>query len=53
MMDDGRRMTEDKMKSYKFEKLEVWQISLALSDVIYEIIKSLPEKEDFNMVGIK
>jgi len=39
------------MKSYKFEKLEVWQISLALSDIIYEIIKSLPKEEDFNLKG--
>jgi len=41
------------MKSYKFEKLEDWQISLALSDVIYELIKLLPKEEDYNMIGIK
>jgi len=44
-------MTEYKMKSYKFEKLEVWQISLVLSDIIYEVIKSLPKEEDFNLKG--
>ena len=44
-------MTDDKMKSYKFDKLEVWQISLVLSDVIYEIIKCLPKEEDFNLKG--
>lgn len=39
------------MNSFKFEKLEVWQISLALSDVIYEMIKRLPKEEDFNLKG--
>ena len=37
------------MKMYKFEKLEVWKISLALSDIIYEIIKRLPKEEEFNL----
>ena len=41
------------MKSYKFGKLEVWQISLALSDVFYELIKRLPKEEDFKMIDIK
>ena len=49
--DDGRQMTEDKRISYKFEKLEVWRISLDLSDVIYEIIKRLPKEEEFNLKG--
>ena len=44
-------MTDDKMKLYKFEKLDVWKISLALSDIIYEIIKCLPKEEDFNLKG--
>ena len=50
--DDGRQMTEDKRISYKFEKLEVWRISLELSDVIYEIIKRLPKEEEFNLKGL-
>jgi four helix bundle protein len=36
-------------KSYKFENLEVWKISLELTDVIYEIIIRLPKEEDFNL----
>ena len=46
MTDDGRGMTE-----YKFEKLQVWEISLELSDIIYAIIKLLPKEEDFNLKG--
>jgi len=34
---------------YKFEKLEVWQLSLELSDHIYEIANTLPEIEKFNL----
>ena len=44
-------MTERKRITYKFEKLEVWQISLELSDVVYEIIKRLPKEEEFNLKG--
>ena len=32
----------------KFEKLEVWQLSLDYIDLIYEIANQLPRSEDFN-----
>jgi four helix bundle protein len=35
--------------TYKFEKLEVWLISLELSDVIYDVAKLLPKSEEFNL----
>ncbi|HBB91850.1 MAG TPA: four helix bundle protein [Bacteroidales bacterium] len=35
--------------TYKFEKLEVWLISLELSDVIYEVAKMLPKSGEFNL----
>lgn len=34
---------------FKFEKLEVWQLSLELQDHIYEIIDLLPEIEKYNL----
>jgi four helix bundle protein len=34
---------------YKFEKLEVWQLSLELSDIVYELDKLLPISEQFNL----
>lgn len=34
---------------YKFEKLEVWQLSLELCDHIYDIANSLPDVEKFNL----
>ena len=34
---------------YKFEDLEVWQISLDLGDSIYEIAAVLPDAERFNL----
>lgn len=34
---------------YKFEDLEVWQISLDLGDFIYEIAAVLPDLERFNL----
>ena len=34
---------------YKFEKLDVWKISLELSDVIYDIAAQLPDIERFNL----
>ena len=45
-------MTERKSRIYKFEGLEVWRISLELSDVIYEVIKRLPKEEEFNLKGL-
>jgi four helix bundle protein len=35
--------------TYKFEKLEVWKISLELNDVTYEISDALPKIEEFNL----
>jgi four helix bundle protein len=34
---------------YKFEKLEVWQISLDYCDLIYAVCEKLPESEKFNL----
>lgn len=34
---------------FKFEKLEVWQLSLDYIDLIYEIAHQLPRPEDFNL----
>ena len=34
---------------YKFEKLDVWKISLDLSDMIYELAAQLPDIERFNL----
>jgi four helix bundle protein len=34
---------------YKFERLEVWQLSLDYIDVIYTIAGQLPKSEDFNL----
>jgi len=34
---------------YKFEKLDVWDLSLDLSDHVYDVAASLPEIEKFNL----
>jgi len=34
---------------YKFEKLEVWELSLEYSDRIYDLAKNLPKIEYFNL----
>ncbi|MBI3500406.1 MAG: four helix bundle protein [Bacteroidetes bacterium] len=36
-------------QEYKFEKLEVWQLSIELFDLVYEIEKQLPKSEQFNL----
>ncbi|MGK7395703.1 MAG: four helix bundle protein [Candidatus Cyclobacteriaceae bacterium M3_2C_046] len=36
---------------FKFEQLEVWQISLDLNDLVYDIIALLPEDEKFNLIS--
>jgi len=36
-------------QQYKFEKLEVWQLAGELFDLVYEIDKSLPKSEQFNL----
>lgn len=35
--------------AFKFEKLEIWQLSIALSDKVYSLIKQLPKSEKFNL----
>lgn len=35
--------------TYKFEKLEVWQISLELNDFVYGLISVLPDNEKYNL----
>jgi four helix bundle protein len=34
---------------FKFEKLEVWQLALEYSDVIYVVAGQLPKNEDFKL----
>jgi four helix bundle protein len=43
-----RRPRKDKM-TYKFENLEVWQLSLEYIDFIYQLADTLPRKEEFNL----
>lgn len=35
--------------AYKFENLEVWQLALEYTDLIYKIAEQLPHSEDFNL----
>ena len=35
--------------AYKFERLEVWQLALEYTDLIYTIAEQLPCSEDFNL----
>jgi four helix bundle protein len=35
--------------TYKFEKLDVWQLSLEYTDLIYTLAKLLPHDEDYNL----
>ncbi|MBM3129111.1 MAG: four helix bundle protein [Chloroflexi bacterium] len=35
--------------SYKFERLEVWQLAMEYSDMIYALAEKLPRSEDFNL----
>jgi four helix bundle protein len=35
--------------TFKFEKLDVWQMSLEYSDLIYGLAEKLPEKEKYNL----
>lgn len=34
---------------FKFEQLDVWQLSLEYSDLIYDVAERLPERERFNL----
>jgi len=35
--------------SFKFEKLEVWQMAMDYLDVVYEVAYLLPKDERFNL----
>jgi four helix bundle protein len=35
--------------AYKFEQLEVWQLAVEYTDVIYAIADQLPRSEDYNL----
>lgn len=35
--------------SYKFENLEVWNLSLDYVDLVYHLADQLPKREDFNL----
>jgi four helix bundle protein len=35
--------------TYKFEKLEVWQLSIEYVDLIYTLAEKLPRSEEFNL----
>ncbi len=37
--------------AYKFERLEVWQLALEYTDLIYAIAEQLPPAENFNLKG--
>ena len=37
--------------TFKFEQLDVWQISLEYSDLIYGLADRLPEKEKYNLAS--
>jgi four helix bundle protein len=49
LTEDGRRKTKEDKVPFKFEKLEVWQLSLDYIDLIYGIANQLPRSEDFNL----
>lgn len=34
---------------YKFEKLQIWQLSMDLLDFIYDYVRLFPEEEKFNL----
>lgn len=35
--------------AYKFEKLEVWQLALKYTDLIYDLAGQLPRAEEYNL----
>lgn len=35
--------------AYKFEKLEVWQLALEYTDLIYDLARQLPRSEEYNL----
>lgn len=51
-IDEGRSargMEEEGEVPFKFEKLEVWQLTLDYIDLIYEIARELPRSEEYNL----
>ena len=36
-------------QKYKFESLQIWQLSLDFMDLVYDIVKILPENEKYNL----
>ncbi|MDR9366513.1 MAG: four helix bundle protein [Balneolaceae bacterium] len=36
---------------YKFEDLDVWNLSLDLSDLIFDLANELPEEERYNLIS--
>jgi four helix bundle protein len=42
-------MEMKQLMAYKFEKLQVWEVSLDLSDMAYNIAKKLPDVENYNL----
>jgi four helix bundle protein len=40
---------ESMLMSFKFEKLEVWQLTLNYVDLIYSIAEKLPKHEEYNL----
>jgi four helix bundle protein len=43
---DGRRPSA---VVFKFEKLEVWQLALSYTDLIYSLAEGLPKSEEYNL----
>ena len=39
----------ENIKEFKFEKLDVWRLSIEFLDDIYKIVDLLPKSEDFNL----
>jgi four helix bundle protein len=35
--------------AYKFEKLEVWQLSVEYIDLVYQLAEQLPKIEEYNL----
>ncbi|MCB0163550.1 MAG: four helix bundle protein [Anaerolineae bacterium] len=35
--------------AYKFEQLEVWQLAMEYTDLVYDIAKQLPSSEKYNL----
>jgi four helix bundle protein len=49
MVDSPQQNLWKVLMAFKFENLEVWQLSLEYVDKIYEIANLLPAKEEYNL----